>query len=439
MEVLSIILSAGKGSRLKSSKPKPLHLVAGKPLIGWITETLSKIKVNNNILILGYKYEEILKYFKNPNFIIQEPQLGTGHAIKIAKEKINSFDGIVLINFADTPFIEGKTIKSLINNVSNNNISMGVLGFEAINPNGYGRIIKGEEKFIDKIIEEKDADKSIKKISLCNSGVIAIKSSVLRANIDNIKQKRNGEYYLTDLVEILSKQNKKVSLTIGKEEEFFGINTMADLALAEKIIQRKLREYFLTKGVNLKSPDSVFFNYDTIIKEDVIIEPNVIFGPSVKVGKGTVIKSFSYIEGCKIGNNCSIGPFARIRPDTIIDNNVKIGNFVEIKKSNIGKHSKVNHLSYIGDTSIGKNSNIGAGSITCNYDGFSKHKTFIGDNVFVGSNSSLVAPITIKNGASVGAGSAITKDVEKNSLAVERSLQKNLKNKGFFSKVKKTY
>ena len=437
MEVLSIILSAGKGSRIKSSKPKPLHNVAGKPLLGWITETLSKLKVKNNILIVGHKHEEILECFNNPNYIIQEPQLGTGHALKIAKDKLNNFNGIILVIFADTPFIEEKTIKSLIRNVSDNSVSMGILGFKTLNPKGYGRIIKGKRGFIDRIVEEKETDKITKKISLCNSGIVAIKSSVLKDNIDQIKQRKNSEYYLTDLVEILSKQNKKVSLTIGKEEEFLGINTMADLADAEKNIQNKLRAYFLSNGVTLKSPETVYFSHDTKIANDVIIEPNVIIGPAVKIGEGTIIKSFSYIEGCSIGNNCSVGPFARIRPDTIINENVRIGNFVEIKKSRINKNSKVNHLSYVGDTSIGKQSNIGAGTITCNFDAFSKHKTSIGDDVFIGSNSSLIAPITIESGAIIGAGSTISKNVAQNSLAVERSDQKIIKNKGLYSKKKK--
>ena len=426
MNVISIILAAGKGKRMKSSIPKPMHDVAGRPLIDWLLASLNQIKIKEKVFVLGDQYNTIKNFLGKINFVIQKPQLGTGHAVKTAKKKIKILESIVLISYADTPFVNFKTFNKLIREV-NKETPIAILGFISENPSGYGRIIKDDSENVIKIIEERDASKDILDLKLCNSGIMAVEGKKLFQYLDKIEVSKNGEYYLTDIVEICSQNNKKVKLVLGSEDEFFGVNNKNDLAKAEKIMQQKMRLYAMSTGVTLKDPDSVFFNHDTELESDVIIEPNVVFGQNVKIKKNTIIKSFSYLEGCQIGENSIVGPFARIRPGSILDQETKVGNFVEIKKSIIKKNSKISHLSYIGDTEINENSNIGAGTITCNYDGVSKHNTKIGKNVFIGSNSALIAPLTIGDGAIIGAGSTITKNVKQKTLAVERSKQRELK------------
>lgn len=433
MEIISIILAAGKGSRMKSSLPKPLHQVTGKTLINWLLDSLKDLK-SKNIFVLGEKASELKDYLGEVETVIQKQQLGTGHAVKATKENIKNLDSIVLVAYADTPFVNSQTLEKLIKNIETGS-KISILGFNTNNPSGYGRIITDEMSKVIEIIEERDANKENKRISLCNSGILAAKADDLFNYLEKIKITKNGEYYLTDIVKICKNMGHEISMVLGESDELLGINNKLDLTKAEKIKQDYMRKNALINGITLKDPNSVYFNYDTVIEEDVIIEQNVVFGPQVTIRKGSTIRSFSYLEECTIGQGCVIGPYARIRPKTILSENVKIGNFVEIKKSEIGKNSKINHLSYVGDTVIGENSNIGAGTITCNYDGASKHKTIIGDNSFIGSNTSLVAPLLIGNNATIGAGSTITKDVNNNSLAVERSIQKEIKN--FKSKKKK--
>ena len=426
MEIISIILAAGKGKRMNSSLPKPLHKVAGKSLLHWLEEGLDKALVSKKIFVLGDKSEILKQHIKNSDYVIQEPQLGTGHAVKIAGEKINDLNSIILIAYADTPFISPKTIKKLIKQIENG-CKISILGFETDRPNGYGRIITNQNNQVLEIIEDREANEEVKKIKLCNSGILAGKAKDIFDYLGQVKLSNNGEYYLTDIVSICTNNKSKVGLVLGSFEELIGVNDRLDLSNAEKIIQEKLKNTLLSKGVTLVDPSSVYVSHNANISKDVIIEPNVFIGPDVKINSSTLIRSFSYLENCSIGKKCSIGPFARIRPETEIEDNVRIGNFVEVKKSKIKNNTKVNHLSYIGDALVGHDSNVGAGTTTCNYDGNNKHKTNIGNNVFIGSNSALIAPLTIKDNAIIAAGSTITKDVNANSIAVERSTQKEVK------------
>ena len=433
MYINSIILAAGKGKRMNSNLPKPLHKVAGKTFLHWLKETLKKASVSKNIFVLGHNNEKLKKHIEGEEFVIQEPQLGTGHAVKLAKEKIKDHESLIIVAYADTPFIEADTIRKMINQIQNG-FKISILGFKTNNPTGYGRIITEKNNEVIRIVEENDANKEIKSITLCNSGVLAGKASDIFEFLDQVELSNNGEYYLTDIVSICAKQGSKIGYIECLEEELIGINNRADQAKAENFIQDRLIQHHLLNGVTLLNPKSVYFDATAEIQKDVIIEPNVFIGPNVKIESQTVIKAFSYLENCSIGKECNIGPYARIRPDTVIENNARIGNFVEIKNSVIGENSKVNHLSYIGDTSIGLKSNIGAGTITCNYDGTNKNKTTIGNNVFIGSNTSLIAPIRINDGSIVGAGSTISKDVKENSIAIERSIQKQFKKRNIITK-----
>ncbi len=426
MEIISIILAAGKGKRMNSSLPKPLHKVAGKSLLHWLEGGLDEALVSKRIFVLGDKSEILKKHIKNSDYVIQEPQLGTGHAVKIAGEKISNLNSIILIVYADTPFISPKTIKKIIRKIENG-CKISILGFETDSPNGYGRIITNQSNQVLEIIEDRDASEEVKKVKLCNSGILAGRAKDIFDYLEQVKLSNNGEYYLTDIVSICSNNKKKIGFVLGSSEELIGVNDRIDLSNAEKIIQKKLKNTLLSKGVTLVDPSSVYVSHNANLAKDVIIEPNVFIGPNVKINSNTLIRSFSYLENCSIGKKCNIGPFARIRPETEIEDNVRIGNFVEVKKSKIKNNSKVNHLSYIGDALVGHDSNVGAGTITCNYDGTNKHKTNIGNNVFIGSNSALIAPLTIKDNAIIAAGSTITKDVNANSIAVERSTQKEVK------------
>jgi bifunctional UDP-N-acetylglucosamine pyrophosphorylase/glucosamine-1-phosphate N-acetyltransferase len=421
-----IILGAGKGTRMKSKISKVLHKIANLSMIEHVILGSKKLNPDEiNIVIseeMGDKVKKDLQQkYQNLHFTIQKERLGTGHAVKIAMENSQSQSDIYLILYGDTPFIESQTLENIIENSKENDVS--VLSFKADNPASYGRLVTNG-KNLEKIVEFKDASKEEKDINLCNSGVMAIngaKINDLLAKIDD--QNASEEFYLTDIVAIAKKENLKCSFIKCSEDEVLGVNSKLQLSEAEKVFQDKMRQKMMLEGVTLIDPNSVYFSYDTKIANDVVIEPNVVFGPNVTIAPDCQIKAFSHIEGAKIAKNAIIGPFARIRPGAILDENVKIGNFVEVKKSNISMGVKINHLSYIGDANIGQNSNIGAGTITCNYDGYNKFTTNIGSDVFIGSNSALVAPIKIDDQAMVGAGSVITKDIAKGDLAVSRSKQ----------------
>ena len=422
----TIILAAGESKRILSSKSKILHTIGGKTILRHVLDNMGKIisKKKMNIVI-SPKLNQLRNKYKKINFSFQKKPLGTAHAVLSCKKFYSKSKEDILILYADNPFIDKTIIKDMVNLKKEKNSDIVLLAVNTHKKNEYGRIVLNYEDKVEKIVEFKDATIDQKKISLCNSGIMLLKSEVLRKLITKIKSKnKKKEYYLTDIVDLANKDNFKVDYVKSNFLKTLGINTKQELAVAEEHYQNVLREKFTLAGVKFLDSRSVFFNYDTKIGKDVIIEPNVFFGANVIIKNNVHIKAFSHIEGVKILDNAVIGPFARLRPGTIIGANSHIGNFVEIKKTNIKKNSKVNHLSYLGDSNIGENVNIGAGVITCNYDGSKKNKTKIEDNVFVGSNASLVAPIKLSKNSIVWAGSAITRSVKKDALALERNEQK---------------
>ena len=426
----TIILAAGESKRILSSKSKILHTIGGKKILEHVLDNARKIVNKKNInIVISHELNQLKNEYKKISFSFQKTPLGTAHAVLSCKKFFSKSNQDILILYADNPFINEKIIKKMINLKKKKSSDIVLLAVNTNTNNEYGRIILNDEDKVKKIVEFKDATINQKKISLCNSGIMLLKSEVLTKLITKIKSKnKKKEYYLTDIVDLANKNSFTVDYIESDFLKTLGVNTTQELAIAEEYFQNTLREKFISAGVKLLDPKSIFFNYDTKIGKDVIIEPNVFFGPNVIVKNNVHIKAFSHIEGTKILEDSIIGPFARLRPGTVIGSNSHVGNFVEIKKSNIKKNSKINHLSYLGDSNIGENVNIGAGVITCNYDGIKKNKTVIEDNVFVGSNVSLVAPIKLGKSSIVGAGSVITQSVKEKALAVERNLQKTFPN-----------
>ena len=420
-DITTLILVAGKSSRFESSKSKIFHELGGLPIIDHIYYTAKKISKNNIIFVCNKHNIDILKKrFKHCKFSLQKKQSGTADAVLSAK-KFLAKNSNILILFGDVPLITLTTLRKLSNNFFKNKLSGSILVFNTKNPFGYGRVITQEEK-VKSVTEEINASADIKKISLCNSGVMLCKYNLLFSFIDKINNKnKKREKYLPDLFEICYQNKKSFTYTLCEEEEVLGINTLEDFNKIDSIHQSCLRKKLISKGVKILDSKTVRISYDTKIGKDTVIEPFVFIRKGVEIKSEVVIKSHSIIESSKIGKGSSIGPFARLRPVTKIGENVKVGNYVEIKNSKIGNNCSISHLSYIGDSQLGKNINIGAGTITCNYDGKNKNKTIIEDNVFIGSNSSLIAPLRIYKNSKIGAGSVITRDVPANTLAVERS------------------
>ena len=428
MEICSIILSAGKGSRMLSSTPKPLHTISGKTMLQWVIDANKSAGIRKSVIIVSQEFKNLDIDYKNTVKTIQKKPLGTGDAVRLAIPILKNFEGAVLVCFADTPFITPKSLKRIMKSLNNGN-DLVVTGFKKNNKNKYGKIIFDNNKKPCEIIEYKDKKRNKVDSIFWIGGIMGLRSSCLK-HVKKIKKNSlSGEFYLTDIVKILSKENKNISFIEIDEEEIIGINTQLDLSIAEGVSQNLIRNKAMINGVKLIDPNSTFINYDTKFGRDIIIHPNVVFGNNVVIDSFVEIKSFSYIEECRIKKSSIIGPFARIRGGTIIGDNSKIGNFVEIKKSNISNKVKINHLSYIGDTEIGSFTNIGAGTITCNYDGKNKNKTRIGKNSFVGSNSTIIAPIKIGDNVTMGAGSVFNKNIPNNNLSIGRAYQINKKNK----------
>lgn len=425
-----VILAAGKGTRMKSNLPKVMHKVAGMPMIAHVVSAITPLSPQKTVIIISPKMPEVQDYLQPKNlgleFAVQNEQLGTAHAVLCTKKNLATYKDKILILYGDTPLITTKTLRNLLNSGKDEATDITVLGMKMQNPTGYGRLLTDESGKLHKIIEENDANDAEKAITLCNSGVMIISGKHIFSLLKKIQPNNNaGEFYLTDIIKTANEQGLNCKVVVAEAEELAGVNTRSQLANAELTIQQRLREKFMAKGVTLTHPDSVFFQADTQIASDVIIHPNVVFGAGVSIETGVEIRSFSHIEGAEIKENAIVGPFARLRTGSVIGENVHIGNFVEVKNSNFGDGAKANHLSYIGDAQIGKKANIGAGTITCNYDGVHKHKTTIGDGAFIGSNSALVAPVTIGKNAIVGAGSVINKYVADDSLAIARAIQVN--------------
>ncbi len=426
MSLSIIVLAAGKGSRMASSKPKVLHEVGNYPMLFHILDTVSSFKNSFvNIVIshsfLDYKDLIISKYNK-VTFSIQSQQKGTADAVKssLTNIKKNPTDYTIVL-CGDTPLISKKTIEKSLNKLVKNNLDLCVISMKPENKkNSYGKLKFKENKLIG-IIEQSEIKKQDHK-DICNSGIMIFKTKRL---IENLKLVNNNnkkkEYFLTDLVDIFYKQNFSIDHYVCNFNETLGVNNLIDLSRVNNEFQKIKRRSFLSKGVIMEAPDTVYFSYDTKIAKNVIIQPNVYFGPEVEIKDNVVLRSFSYLDNVKVSQNVLIGPYARIRDGVNIKKNSKIGNFVEIKKSNVDENVKISHLSYIGDSTINSFSNVGAGAITCNYDGKRKNKTIIGKNCFIGSNTSLVAPLKIKNGSIIGAGTVVNKDVPNETVVYRKS------------------
>jgi bifunctional UDP-N-acetylglucosamine pyrophosphorylase / glucosamine-1-phosphate N-acetyltransferase len=419
-----VVLAAGMGTRMRSSLPKVLHKAAGRSLLGHVLHAAKMLEAAKVVVVHGPGHEAVLKESSRilPDclFAEQAERRGTGHAVMMAEAALKGFNGTVLVLYGDVPLVQASALRELLARLDGKR-PMAVLGFEAANPFGYGRLLCAGDT-VTAIREHKDATETERKISLCNSGIIAISAKHLWPTLKKIKPANaQNELYLTDTVEIMAGDGQACALATCDEADVAGVNDRVQLAGIEAEFQKRLRHKAMVEGATLLSPESVYFSADTVIGRDVVVEPNVFFGPGVTVGDDVEILASSHIEGTRIGNGARIGPFARLRPGADIGEHAHVGNYVEIKKATLGKGAKANHLTYIGDAKVGAGSNIGAGTITCNYDGYEKHLTDIGENVFVGSNTALVAPVRIGAGANIAAGSVITADVPEDALAMTRS------------------
>jgi len=425
-----IILAAGRGQRIKAEVDKVFLPVAGLPMIQHILKTVSLIKPNLIIPVLAPRMKKLQEGLAGMRCAVQKKQMGTAHAAAAARPLLRGFEGNVIVLCGDTPFISALTLKSLLRGLEKNRGNdLIVLGMKAKNVRQYGRILLDDHGMPTKIVESLDMNVFEKRVSLCNSGIIAAKSSVLFHLLRLVRNKNaRREYYLTDIVAIARKRGLNVGLIEVSEDEVMGVNSPKDLAEANAIFQKKIRLKFLRQGVSMTDPDSVWFSYDTKIGRNVVIGPNVFFGRDTNIGNDVTIQSFCHMAGVDVGQGSSIGPFSCLRPKTKIAASVHIGSFVEIKNSKIAKGAKIPHLSYVGDAVVGSEANIGAGTITCNYDGFDKFMTRIGSKAFIGSNTSLVAPVKIGDHSFTGAGSTITDDVANHSLALSRLPQYTIKN-----------
>ena len=425
--VAAIILAAGKGTRMKSDLHKVLHPIAGRPMLLHLLATVDRLEPAAKVVVVGSQREQVETAVAGlgVDVVLQEPQLGTAHAVLQAKEALAGFDGDVLILFGDVPLVPFTTMNAMLTELDlDPDAAAIVLGFLTDDPYGYGRILAGADGRIEKMVEHKDASEAEREVRLCNSGMLAVRSADLwplleRVGNDNAAQ----EYYLPDIVMLAAADGRHSRVVEGASGDLTGVNSRRDLALVEAYWQRMARAGTMAAGVTLIAPETVWFSYDTDLGRDSIVEPNVVFGPGVKTGENVRIRAFSHIEGATIETDAEIGPYARLRPGAEIGEGAKVGNFVEVKKSKLGKGAKANHLTYLGDADVGAGANVGAGTITCNYDGFFKYRTKIGEGAFIGSNSALVAPVTIGKGALVAAGSVITRDVPDDALAVARGAQ----------------
>jgi len=427
MSVSLVILAAGQGSRMNSDLPKVLHPLGGAPLLVHAMRAGSVLAPERVVVVTGHGAEAVAKAAKaeDPEALIahQAEQLGTAHAVAQARPALEGFDGDAVVLYGDTPFVQGETLERM--REARERHAVVVLGFEAADPGRYGRlVIEGDQ--LARIVEFKDATPAERAITLCNSGVVCADAMSLFQLIDGVGSDNSaGEFYLTDIVAIARQKGLSVGVVRCDETETLGINTRAELAAAEAALQSRLRAEAFGNGVTLIAPETIHFAFDTCIGRDAVIGPNVVFGPGVTVESGATIRAFCHLEGCHVSRGATVGPFARLRPDAYLAEDVHVGNFVEIKNANLDEGVKVNHLTYIGDADIGEGTNIGAGTITCNYDGVFKHRTTIGKGAFIGSDTMLVAPVTLGDGVMTGSGSVITRDVPAGALALGRARQEN--------------
>ncbi|WP_134678917.1 bifunctional UDP-N-acetylglucosamine diphosphorylase/glucosamine-1-phosphate N-acetyltransferase GlmU [Paracoccus ravus] len=423
--VALIVLAAGQGSRMQSDLPKVLHRLGGVPLVGHALAVGRALEPEQVVVVAGHGAEAVKKAVgkldSEAAIALQEEQLGTAHAVQQALPHLEGFEGRVIVLYGDTPFIGEDTLLAL----ASHHADVVVLGFEAADPGRYGRLVTGPEG-LERIVEYKDADEATRAIRLVNSGVLAADADLLRALLPRIgNANAAGEYYLTDIPAFARAEGRRVEVVTCDEAETLGINTREELAAAEAAFQTRARARALEDGVTLTDPATVWFALDTYVGRDAIIGQNVVFGPGVTVESGAEILPFCHLEGCHISSGATVGPFARLRPGAELGGDVHVGNFVEIKNSVLDEGVKVGHLTYLGDAHIGEATNIGAGTVTCNYDGVGKHRTEIGANAFIGSDTMLVAPVRVGNRAMTGSGSVITEDVPDDAMALGRSRQVN--------------
>ena len=427
MATALIILAAGKGTRMNSDLPKVLHPIAGAPLLVHAMKSGASLSPEKTVVVAGHGAELVekaaLDWDDTVSVVLQEEQLGTAHAVAQARNALDDFDGTAFVLYGDTPFISVATLDAM--NARRATADVVVLGFEAAEPGRYGRLVTNGDA-LERIVEFKDATDAERAITLCNSGVVAADAQTLFSLIDDVTNENAAEeFYLTDIVAIARDRGLSAEVVRCDEAETLGINSRAELAEAEAAFQAKARRTALEDGVAMAAPDTVYFAHDTVVGRDALIEPNVVFGNGVTVESGATIRAFSHLEGCHVARDAVVGPYARLRPGAEVQEGAKVGNFVEMKNAVLGEGAKVNHLSYIGDASIGERANIGAGTITCNYDGVFKHKTVVGADAFIGSNTMLVAPVTVGAEAMTASGSVITSNVPDGDLAVARARQEN--------------
>jgi len=425
MSIALIILAAGKGTRMKSDLPKVLHEIGGAPMLVHAVQAGRTLDPDRTVVVAGHGADAVAAAMRDDDpavrIVLQTDQLGTAHAVAQARPELEGYEGDALVLYGDTPFIRPETLRRMADARRAHDIV--VLGFEAADPGRYGRLVV-ENGTLERIVEFKDASPAEQAITLCNSGVVMASASVLFDLITQVgNDNASGEYYLTDIVGLARAQGLSATAVTCDVAETMGINSRAELSVAEAAFQARRRAEALENGVTLIAPDTVHFAHDTYLGRDCLIEPNVIFGPGVTIETGARIRAFSHLEGCHVARGAVVGPYARLRPGTELAEDARIGNFVEVKQALIGEGTKVNHLSYIGDAEIGRDSNIGAGTITCNYDGVMKHETRIGDRVFIGSDTMLVAPVSVGDDAMTGSGSVITRDVAPGALAISRAKQ----------------
>lgn len=421
----AILLAAGKGTRMKSRLPKVMHRIAGRTLVGHVLDHLAPLGLARTIIVVAPGMDDVAAEVAPCQAAIQAEQLGTGHAVGCARAALSGFAGDVLVVYGDTPFVSSETLRRLLERRRQpDNPAIVVLGMRPADPSGYGRLVQGADGMLDRIVEQRDASEAERTIGLCNSGVMAIDGVILWSLIDRLDNRNaKGEFYLTDTIAHARRDGRRCAFVEAPAEELLGVNSRVELAGAEALFQDAMRRRAMEEGATLTDPGSVFFAADTRIGRDVLIGPNVQFGPGVEIADDVEIRAFCHIEGARIERGATVGPFARVRPGSVIGEGARVGNFVELKKTALGAGAKAPHLTYLGDAVVGARANIGAGTITCNYDGFKKAKTRIGAGAFIGSDTSLVAPVTVGEGAIVGAGSVITRDVPADALAIARGEQ----------------
>ena len=420
MERVAIVLAAGLGTRMKSSLPKVMHPLAGRPMLAHLLENASSV-FDRIVIVIGHEMEQVAALTAPHAVVVQRERRGTAHAALQARALFG--DGEVAILYGDNPLIRPETMRRLLTHRREHRAGLALLAMRPENPTGYGRVIEVEGRVLQ-VVEHSEANDEERAVGLCNAGVMAAEARALGgwlSRIDDANAKQ--EFYLTDAVGLANRDGVPVVALEAPADELRGINSRSELAEAEAILQRMLRQDAMDAGVTMTAPETVFLSADTALEADVTIEPHVVFGPGVRVASGARIRAFSHLEGCRIQERAIIGPYARLRPGTIVEEDAHVGNFVELKAATLGIGAKANHLTYLGDASVGAGSNVGAGTITCNYDGFDKHRTVIGAKVFVGSDAVLVAPVTIGDGALIAAGSVITNDVAADAMAFGRARQ----------------